>query len=267
MSIKKFNFERQKWIEEYKNLSQNFKNEELGLLKLFLIKNYHLNKVYKKYVYKDKIRKYYYTETQKKIRNILNEKYDKEKYKKFKDLINKIKEETNKEYISLIKEENKIENELKIFDYNSMVIYENDFDEWLKDNKSIILNNSDFDKDNSSISINNDKYEQKQNFNSTNYNTDNDYIKNSEISQDNKSYNIKYIIESLNDKNKAIKITDLNGYTPNKIERSLQLFNNPIKKYLQKILKELNNIYTSKCSSLTERTKCDKRNKSQYYLA
>ena len=124
MSIKNYNSEKEKWIEEYKNLSQEFKNEELGLLKLFLVKNYHLNKVYRKYVYKEKERKYYINETQKKIRIALNEKYEKEKNEKFKVLINKIKEESNKEYQALIKEENKIENDLKLFDYNAMMIYE-----------------------------------------------------------------------------------------------------------------------------------------------
>ncbi len=123
MSIKNYNSEKEKWIEEYKNLSQEFKNEELGLLKLFLVKNYHLNKVYRKYVYKEKERKYYINETQKKIRIALNEKYEKEKNEKFKVLLNKIKEESNKEYQALIKEENKIENDLKLFDYNAMMIY------------------------------------------------------------------------------------------------------------------------------------------------
>ena len=105
MSINNYNSEKEKWIEEYKNLSQEFKNEELGLLKLFLVKNYHLNKVYRKYVYKEKERKYYINETQKKIRIALNEKYEKEKNEKFKVLINKIKEDANKEYQVLIKEE------------------------------------------------------------------------------------------------------------------------------------------------------------------
>ena len=44
---------KNKWINEYKNLNEKLKDEELDLLKLFLVKNYHLNKVYKKYVYKD----------------------------------------------------------------------------------------------------------------------------------------------------------------------------------------------------------------------
>ena len=55
-----------------------------------------------------------------------------------------------------------------------------------------------YDKDNISISIN-DKNEQKQNFNSTNYNTENDCIKNSELSflfQDNKSNNLTHHILS-----------------------------------------------------------------------
>ena len=43
---------KNKWINEYKNLNEKLKDEELDLLKLFLVKNYHLNKVYRKYVYK-----------------------------------------------------------------------------------------------------------------------------------------------------------------------------------------------------------------------
>ena len=253
MSIKNYNSEKEKWIEEYKNLSQEFKNEELSLLKLFLVKNYHLNKVYKKYVYKEKERKYNINETQKKIRIALNEKYEKENNEKFRNLINKIKEGSYKEYQNLIKEQNKIENDLKIFDYNTMMIYENDFDEWIKDKKFVILNNSDYDKDNISISIN-DKNEQKQNFNSTNYNTENDCIKNSELSflfQDNKSNNLNDIIDCMNDKSKSLKLIDLKVLTPNKIESSFQFLENPIKNYLQKILKEINHIYTSKYNPKT----------------
>ena len=122
MSLKQYYSDKQKWIKEYEKLTQNYKNEELGLLKLFLVKNYHLNKVYKKYVYKEKENKYYYSEIQKNIRNELNENYENKKYEKLKEIMNKIKEETNKEYISLIKEQNKIENELKIFFYNNMLI-------------------------------------------------------------------------------------------------------------------------------------------------
>ena len=125
MSINNYDSEKEKWIEEYKNLSQEFKNEELGLLKLFLVKNYHLNKVYKKYVYKEKERKYNINETQKKIRIALNEKYEKENNEKFRNLINKIKEGSYKEYQNLIKEQNKIENDLKIFDYNMKMILMN----------------------------------------------------------------------------------------------------------------------------------------------
>ena len=249
MSHKQYNSDKQKWIKEYEKLTQNYKNEELGLLKLFLVKNYHLNKVYKKYVYKEKENKYYYSEIQKNIRNELNENYENKKYEKLKEIMNKIKEETNKEYISLIKEQNKIENELKIFFYNNMLIYDNEFDEWIKNNK----NNSDFDKDNTSIS-NISQNELKQNFNSTNYNTDNDCLKNSELSsmhQDNKSNNLNDMIECLDEKNRSLKLIDLKVLTPNKIERSLQFFENPIKNYLQKILKEINHIYVSKYSSKT----------------
>ena len=48
----------------------------------------------------------------------MNEKEKNKKFEKFKELVNKTKEESNKEYKSLINEENKIINELKSFDSN-----------------------------------------------------------------------------------------------------------------------------------------------------
>ena len=154
MSVDLNNSEKKKWILEYKNLSQNYKNEELNLLKLFLVKNYHLNKVYKKYVYKDKSNKLYTNNIQKKLEFLSNKKTEKNKNDEYKNIINKIKEDYNKEYNNLVKEENKIEEELKKFDNDAMIIYENEFNEWMKSNKSLILNNSDLDKENSFISIN-----------------------------------------------------------------------------------------------------------------
>ena len=53
MSLNSYNNIKNKWIYEYLQLKQNLKDEELNLLKFFLVKNYHLNKVYKKYVYKE----------------------------------------------------------------------------------------------------------------------------------------------------------------------------------------------------------------------
>ena len=150
-----YNSEKKKWILEYKNLSQNYRNEELNLLKLFLVKNYHLNKVYKKYVYKDKSNNLYANNIQTKLEFLSIKKKEKNKNEEYKNTINKIKEEFNKEYNNLIKEEKKIEDELKKFDNDAMIIYENEFNEWMKNNKSLILNNSDFDKENSFISIKN----------------------------------------------------------------------------------------------------------------
>ena len=248
MSFNKYNSEKQKWIKEYENLIQNYKNEELDLLKLFLLKNYHLNKVYKKYVYKEKEKKFYYSEIQKKIRNSLNENNENKTKENLNEIINNIKEEYNKEYLSLIKEENKIEKELKLFlSNNNEMININEFDEWLKSNKNITLSNLvnlDLDKENISIS-NISQNERKQNFYSTNYNTDNDCIKNSEISsvsQDNNSNNLKNIFECLNGKNE---------YTPKIIERSLNFYEDPIENYFKKLKKEINNIYMHKYSSKT----------------
>ena len=254
MSINIYNPEKQKWIEEYKKLTQNFKNEELDLLKLFLVKNYHLNKVYKKYVYREKTNNY--LETQKKLKIEMNE-LNKEKIEKIKDLINKIKVKYNNEYETLNKEENKIENDLKKFDYNSMILYENDLEEWKKDKKNIFsLNNSDFEKENSSISIS-DKNEHKHNFNSTNYNsknyeTDLECIKNSFLeNKDDKSYSLKYMIESLIDKDKCIKLKELNSFIPNKTNNFIESSENPIKNYIEDISKDISYIFVNKFSSKT----------------
>jgi len=253
-----YNSEKKKWILEYKNLSQNYRNEELNLLKLFLVKNYHLNKVYKKYVYKDKSNNLYANNIQTKLEFLSNKKKEKNKNEEYKNTINKIKEEFNKEYNNLIKEEKKIEDELKKFDNDAMIIYENEFNEWMKNNKSLILNNSDLDKENSFISIN-DKYEKKQNFNSTNFYSKNfeteiECNKNSDISsvnQDDKSYNLNCMIESINDKSKCVKLTKLNTQIPNEFIENSKKEENPIKYYLEKIKKEINNIYLSKYCSKT----------------
>ena len=253
MSVDINNSEKNKWILEYKNLSQNYKNEELNLLKLFLVKNYHLNKVYKKYVYKDKSSKSYLNNVQKNLEFLSNKKKEKNKKDEFKNIIKTIKEESTKEYNILIKEENRLVKELKKFDNDAMIIYENDFNEWMKHNKSLILNNSDLDKENSFISIN-DKYEKKQNFNSTNFYSKNfeteidcnKYSEFSSVNQDDKSYNLNCMIESINDKSKCIKLTPLNTKIPNEFNESLKHPDNPIKFYLEKITKDINYIYLSK---------------------
>ena len=246
------NSEKKRWILEYKYLTQNYKNEELNLLKLFLVKNYHLNKVYKKYVYKDKSNKLCINDIQKKLEFLSSKKEEKNKNEEYKDIINKIKEEYDKEYNNLIKDENKIEEELKKFDYNAMMIYENEVNEWMKSNKSLMLNNSDLEKENSFISIN-DKYEKKHNFNSTNFYSNNfeteiecnKYSEFSSVNQDDKSYNLNYMIESINDKSKCVKLTKLNTQIPNEIFENSNISENPIKYYLEKIKKEISNIYLS----------------------
>ena len=65
---------KNRWINQYKQLIQNIKNEELNLLKFFLAKNYRLNKVYKKYVYKEVMaNNSFYENNYKKIKIYLNE--------------------------------------------------------------------------------------------------------------------------------------------------------------------------------------------------
>ena len=118
---------KNRWISQYKLLVQNIKDEELNLLKFFLVKNYHLNKVYKKYVYKEVIaNNNYYENNYKKVKTHLNElltsnlsslKLNKTqkfyfnlqaKRKSFENIISSIEKEENKKYEKLQKEEKEI---------------------------------------------------------------------------------------------------------------------------------------------------------------
>ena len=108
---------KNKWINEYKDLNKNLKDEEFNLLKLFLVKNYHLNKSYKKYVYKEIVAYNSYNENNyKKIRNYFNDLLKliiKDKVKNLnqiqikkkncQDLISSIKNESNKKYALFLK--------------------------------------------------------------------------------------------------------------------------------------------------------------------
>ena len=128
---------KNKWINEYKNLNEKLKDEELDLLKLFLVKNYHLNKVYKKYVYKDfTSNNSYYENNRKKIKSFLSDlvKSKNEKKKKnFQDLISSIKIESNKKYELLLKEEKQLKNDLKKFDQKIIVEYDKEIENWINE--------------------------------------------------------------------------------------------------------------------------------------
>ena len=165
---------KNKWINEYEKLNQNLKDEELNLLKLFLVKNYHLNKSYKKYVYKEiTSNNLYYENNNKKIRSSLddliklksidnktnnnNELQKKEKI--FQSLISSIKSESNKKYELLLKEEKQIENDLKKYDEKAMEEYDKEIESWITNNNSNNSNNintnNNNNTNNSSILIDN----------------------------------------------------------------------------------------------------------------
>ena len=162
---------KNKWINEYEKLNQNLKDEELNLLKLFLVKNYHLNKSYKKYVYKEiTANNLYYENNNKKIRSYLddliklksldnktnnnNELQKKEKI--FQSLISSLKSESNKKYDLLLKEEKQIENDLKKYDEKAMEEYDKEIESWITNNNSNNINtNNNNNTNNSSILIDN----------------------------------------------------------------------------------------------------------------
>ena len=182
MSIISYNINnniKNKWIEEYKALKQNLKDEELNLLKFFLVKNYHLNKVYKKYVYKEIVsNNSYYENNNKKIKSSLNDLvsyYSKlklkniqtnssnlliKKKKLFQNLITSIKAESNKKYELLLKEEKDLENDLQKIDPDAMVQYNKDVDDWtseFKNNSNIMSNNNSIILDNNLTEYNKDE--------------------------------------------------------------------------------------------------------------
>ena len=156
---------KNKWINEYKNLNEKLKDEELDLLKLFLVKNYHLNKVYKKYVYKDfTSNNSYYENNRKKIKSFLSDlvKSKNEKKKKnFQDLISSIKIESNKKYELLLKEEIQLKNDLKKFDQKIIVEYDKEIENWINEyNNNTNKNNTNINNinitNNSSILLDNE---------------------------------------------------------------------------------------------------------------
>ena len=260
---------KNKWIIQYKKLVQNIKNEELNLLKFFLVKNYHLNKVYKKYVYKEVMaNNYYYDNNHKKIKAYLNEllasklssqKLNKTKSnnfnlqtkrKSFENIISSIKKEENNKYEKLQKEEKEILDELKQFDSETMKEYDKEIENWLNEYNNIndnnIMNNYN-EKYSSSIFNNNnieknncrtfDSLEKIKNQNNMDFSkiSDNCYKRGSKKS-------IQCLIGHLNIKKNNDNIIRLT--TSQMSQNFSDIFDNredPIKKYIDIVLKEIDN--------------------------
>ena len=187
MSIYSSNInQKNRWINQYKILVQNIKDEELNLLKFFLVKNYHLNKVYKKYVYKEVMaNNYYYENNYRKIKTHLNElltsnlstqKINKTKNnyfnlqtkrRSFENIISSIKKEENKKYEKLQKEEKEILDELKQFDSETMKEYDKEIESWLNEYNKINDNNimGNYNEQNSSSIFNFNNIEKNKNVN------------------------------------------------------------------------------------------------------
>ena len=185
MSIYSSNInQKNRWINQYKTLVQNIKDEELNLLKFFLVKNYHLNKVYKKYVYKEVMaNNYYYENNYRKIKTHLNElltsnlstqKINKTKNnyfnlqtkrRSFENIISSIKKEENKKYEKLQKEEKEILDELKQFDSETMKEYDKEIESWLNEYNKINDNNimDNYNEQNSSSIFNFNNIEKNKN--------------------------------------------------------------------------------------------------------
>ena len=246
---------KNRWINQYKQLVQNIKNEELNLLKFFLVKNYHLNKVYKKYVYKEVMaNNYYYENNYKKIKTQLNELkksnlslqtlsktqniyFDLQtKKKSFGNIISLIKKEENKKYAKLQKEEKEILDELQQFDSEIIQKYDKEIENWLNE-----YNN--FNENDSSIIVNANNNEKKT-MDSSKIN-DNEYLNGSKKS-------IQSLIGHLNIKKNNDTIIRLT--TSQMPQKFLEIFDNkedPIKNYIDFILNEMNNhtIFSSNINS------------------
>lgn len=269
---------KKKWINEYKDLNQNLKDEEFNLLKLFLVKNYHLNKSYKKYVYKEIVAYNSYNENNyKKIRNYFNDLLKliiKDKVKNLnqiqikkkncQDLISSIKNESNKKYALFLKEEKEIENELKKFDKKAMEEYDKEIENWKNElnnnsntnNSSILLDNlNDFDKEDISSLFNLiDKKAQKNikcrtidrlKNNKSDYNKKEKKVMSSKIQKSylNKMKNIQNLLGNLNIKKNNENFVRLTSSHIH--QKSKDFFDNndePLEKFFIFILKEIDNI-------------------------
>ena len=270
---------KNRWINQYKQLIQNIKNEELNLLKFFLAKNYRLNKVYKKYVYKEVMaNNSFYENNYKKIKIYLNElstsnlsspKLNKTqknnfnfqtKKKSFENIISSIKNEENKKYEKFQKEEKEILDELKQFDSEIMKEYDKEIEMWLKEyyntNNNNIMDNYNEHDSSSFFNINNieknncrtldslEKMKIKNNMDSSKI-SDNGYRRESKKS-------IQNLIGHLNFKKNNDNIIRLTtSQMPQEFTEIFDNIEDPIQKYIDAILKEMDNyaIFSSNINS------------------
>jgi len=260
---------KNRWIYQYKLLVQNIKNEELNLLKFFLVKNYHLNKVYKKYVYKEVIaNNNYYENNYKKVKTHLNElltsnlsslKLNKTqkfyvnlqtKRKSFENIISSIEKEENKKYEKLQKEEKEILNELKQFDSETMKEYDKEIENWLNEYNNINDNNiiDNYNEHNSS-SIFNINNKDKNSFRTLdslkkmkiNNNMDSSKINDNGYLRVNKK-SIQSLIGHLNIKKSNDNIIRLTtSQMPKKFSELFDNLEDLIKKYVDIVLQEMEN--------------------------
>jgi len=260
---------KNRWISQYKRLIQNIKNEELNLLKFFLVKNYRLNKVYKKYVYKEVMaNNYYYENNYKKIKTHLNEllasnlsspKLNKTqninfnlqtKRKSFENIISSIKNEESKKYEKLQKEEKEILGELKQFDSEIMKEYDKEIEIWLNEydniNDNNIMDNYNEQDSSSFFNINNIKKNNYRTLDSLEKmkiqnNMDSSKISDSGYQRGSKK-SIKSLIGHLNIKknnDNVIRLTT--SQIPKKFSEIFDNIQDPIQKYIDIILKEMDN--------------------------
>ena len=269
------------WVNQYKRLVQNIKNEELNLLKFFLVKNYHLNKVYKKYVYKEVMENnYYYENNYKKIKTHLNELMTSNlstqrinktkninfnlqtKKKSFENIISSIIKEENKKYEQFQKEEKEILDELKQFDPEIMKEYDKEIKNWINEYNNINDNNimENYNECDSSsifninnIEINNfrtlDSLEKIkiQNKMGSSKISDNGYLRGSKKS-------IQSLIGHLNIKKNNDNIIRLTtSQISQKFSEIYDSMQDPIKKYIDIILKEMDN-YSNFSSSINSKS-------------
>ena len=281
---------KNRWISQYKRLIQNIKNEELNLLKFFLVKNYRLNKVYKKYVYKEVMaNNYYYENNYKKIKTHLNEllasnlsspKLNKTqninfnlqtKRKSFENIISSIKNEESKKYEKLQKEEKEILGELKQFDSEIMKEYDKEIEIWLNEydniNDNNIMDNYNEQDSSSFFNINNIKKNNYRTLDSLEKMKIQNNMDSSKISdngyQRGSKKSIKSLIGHLNIKknnDNVIRLTT--SQIPQKFSEIFDNIQDPIQKYIDIILKEMDN---HTCSSSNINSKSNKEVNSTNY--